>query len=191
MTAASLFARTDRELWLLTAAAAGRGGGLIATFVSQASIVPDLPRVLVGLAKQHHTHGLVEASGAFALHLLGEKQLDWVWRFGLCSGRDVDKFDGLAVTARATGSPLLSDALGWLDCRVEARLDTGDRTVCLAEVVRSQVGGSAPPLTMSRMLALAPPDRLKELLEQMTRDVAVDATLIRAWRAGNPRFNQP
>jgi hypothetical protein len=54
MTVASLFARTDRELWLLTAAARGRRGGLIATFVSQASIVPDLPRVLVGLAKQHY-----------------------------------------------------------------------------------------------------------------------------------------
>ncbi len=57
--AAALFARTDRELWLLTAAAGGRRGGLIATFVSQASIVPDLPRVVVGLAKQHHTWQLV------------------------------------------------------------------------------------------------------------------------------------
>jgi flavin reductase (DIM6/NTAB) family NADH-FMN oxidoreductase RutF len=191
MTAASPFARTDRELWLLTAAAGGRRGGLIATFVSQASIVPDLPRVLVGLAKQHHTHGLVEASGAFALHLLGEEHLDCVWRFGLRSGRDGDKLDGLTVAAGPTGSPLLSDALGWLDCRVEARLDTGDRTVYLAEVVCSHAGGSAPPLTMSRMLALAPPDRLKELREQMTRDVTVDAAMIRAWRAGNPLFGQP
>src|SRR6516225_194631 len=97
MTPASLFARTDRELWLLTAAAGGRRGGLIATFVSQASIVPDLPRVVVGIAKQHHTWGLIEASGAFALHLLSADELDWVWRFGLQSGRDSDKLDGLAT----------------------------------------------------------------------------------------------
>ena len=82
MTPASLFARTDRQLWLLTAAAGGRRGGLIATFVGQASIVPDLPRVVVGIARQHHTHELVEASSAFALHLLGEEHLDRVWRFG-------------------------------------------------------------------------------------------------------------
>ena len=48
--AAALFGRTDRELWLVTASAGGGRGGLIATFVSQASIGPDLPRVVVGLA---------------------------------------------------------------------------------------------------------------------------------------------
>src|SRR5688572_20567317 len=106
--AAALFARTDRELWLLTAAAGGRRGGLIATFVSQAALVPELPRVLVGLAKHHHTRGLVEAGNAFALHLLGEEHLEWVWRFGLRSGRDVDKLEGIAATAGATGSPILA-----------------------------------------------------------------------------------
>jgi flavin reductase (DIM6/NTAB) family NADH-FMN oxidoreductase RutF len=183
MTPASLFARTDRELWLLTAAAGGRRGGLIATFVSQASIVPDLPRVVVGIAKQHHTWGLIEASGAFALHLLGEEQLDWVWRFGLRSGRDADKLHGMPVVAGATGSPILTGALGWLECRVEARMDTGDRTLYLAEVVREEVVRDAPPLTAWRMIQLAPPERLRELKEQMARDIAIDAAAIRAWRA--------
>src|SRR5215831_15768169 len=99
---ANVFAQLDRELWLLTAAAGDRRGGLIATFVSQASIVPEMPRVLVGLARQHHTWGLVEAAGAFALHLLAEDQLDRVWRFGLESGRDGDKLAGLPVRVGAT-----------------------------------------------------------------------------------------
>src|SRR5438874_504064 len=120
--------RLDRELWLVTAQAVGRRGGLIATFVTSASIVPEMPRVLVGLARQHHTWGLVEESGALALHLLGVEHLDWVWRFGLQSGRDGDKFGGLAVETTPAGSPLLVDALAWLDCKVEARLETGDRT---------------------------------------------------------------
>jgi flavin reductase (DIM6/NTAB) family NADH-FMN oxidoreductase RutF len=185
MTAASLFARTDRELWLVTAAAGGRRGGLIATFVSQASIVPDLPRVLVGLAKQHHTHGLIEASGAFALHLFGQEHLDWVWRFGLRSGRDGDKLAGLPTTAAATGSPILTGALGWLDCRVESRMDTGDRTVYLAEVVREESIGDGAPLTARRMVELAPPERRRDLNEQMARDIAIDAAAIRAWRAAH------
>src|SRR5436309_14934731 len=137
-TASALFAQVDRQLWLVTAAAGACRGGLIATFVSEASIVPDLPRVVVGLARHHHTWELVEASGAFALHLLGEEQLPWVWQFGLQSGRDADKLAGLAVRSGSTGSPLLSDALRWLDCRVEARRETGDRTLYLAEVVQAQ-----------------------------------------------------
>src|SRR5260370_30940472 len=91
---ASLFARFDREIWLLTSQADGRRGGLIATFVNQASIVPEMPRVLVGLAKQHYTWELVQASGVFALHLLGQRHLDWVYCFGLSSGRQGDKFAG-------------------------------------------------------------------------------------------------
>ena len=183
----AVFEQLDRELWLVTAAAGPRRGGLIATCVSQASIVPGLPRVLVGLVKQHHTWELVEAGGAFALHLLGEEHLDWVWRFGLRSGRDGDKLADLSARAGPTGSPLLEGALAWLDCRVEARLDAGDRTVYLAEVVAAELSRPGPPLTLRRLLPLAPPEKLHELKEQMTREAAADARAILGWRSGSAR----
>ncbi len=162
----------DRELWLVTAEHATRRGGLIATFVSNASIVPELPRMLVGIAKQHHTHGLIEANGAFTLHLLDESHVEWVWRFGLQSGHDVDKFAGMP--------PL--DPVAWMRCRVETSLDTGDRTIFLAEVLAGKLEKQTPPLTLKRLLQLAPPERLRELRDGMTRDAAGDAAAIRAWR---------
>jgi flavin reductase (DIM6/NTAB) family NADH-FMN oxidoreductase RutF len=181
-TAAAVFAQLDRELWLVTAAAGARRGGLIATFVSQASLVVDLPRVSVGLAHQHYTHDLVEASNAFALHLLGEAHLDWVWRFGLRSGRDGDKLQGLTVETALTGSPILPSALGWLDCRVEARLDTGDRTIYLGDVICARLNSHDRPLTMKRLVRLASPAQLRELKELVARDSTVDAAAIHAWR---------
>jgi flavin reductase (DIM6/NTAB) family NADH-FMN oxidoreductase RutF len=181
-----VFAQLDRELWLLTAAADGRRGGLIATFVNQASIVPDLPRVIVGLAKQHCTWGLVEAAGAFALHLLAEEQLDWVWRFGLLSGRDLDKLADMPARAGVTGAPIVTAAPASLECRVEARWDGGDRTVYLAEVLAGEVVRPGPFLTMKRLLQLAPPARLAELKDGLARDAAVDAEAIRAWRGRAP-----
>jgi flavin reductase (DIM6/NTAB) family NADH-FMN oxidoreductase RutF len=180
---ADVLNRLDRELWLVTAAAGGQRGGLIATFVSSASIVPTMPRVLLGLARQHHTWGLVEASGAFALHLLGEEHLDLVWRFGLPSGRAVDKLAGLAAEVGVTGSPLLTNVLGRLECRVETRWDTGDRTVYLAEVVDGGMLREGTILTAARMLQLAPPEKRAALKESLQRDAAVDAAAITAWRA--------
>jgi flavin reductase (DIM6/NTAB) family NADH-FMN oxidoreductase RutF len=162
----------DREIWLVTAAHEGRCGGLIASFVNQASIVPDLPRMLVGIAKQHHTWSLIEASGALTLHLLDETQMDWVWRFGLQSGHVTDKFAGLPELA-----PVAS-----MNCRVETSLDTGDRTLYLAEVLDSRLEKQTPPLTLKRLLQLAPPERLRELRDGMMRDAAIDAAAIRAWR---------
>lgn len=180
--AADLFGLIDRELWLITAQVGLRRGGLIATFVSHASLVPELPRVLTAIAKQHDTWRLVESSGAFGMHLLTERHLELVWRFGLSSGRDADKFAGLEAEQGATGSPLLKDCLGWLDCRVETSLDTGDRTAYLAEVVAARRSSNEKPLTMQRLLELAPPDKLVRLRELRERDSEIDARAILAWR---------
>ena len=159
---------------------------MIATFVSHASLAPELPRVLMAVASQHFTWELIEANGAFGLHLIGEEQLDWVWRFGLPSGRDTDKLAGLAIETAVTGSPLLPGALGWLDCRVEARLDTGDRTAYLAEVVAARTIRNSRPLTLQRLLQLAPVERKQELRALRQRDAAIDAKAILAWRAARP-----
>lgn len=184
-TSATIFAQLDREIWLVTARDGARRGGLIATFVNQASIVPELPRVVVGIAKHHHTWELIEASGAFALHLLGEDQLDLVWRLGLGSGRDHDKLAGLAVRAGTTGSPLLSDVLAWLDCRVEAKLDTGDRTLYLAEVVQAECVRTQQPLTTRRLVGRVPPEHLTRLQDALAHDSALDAAAIIAWRGAS------
>jgi flavin reductase (DIM6/NTAB) family NADH-FMN oxidoreductase RutF len=178
----ALFAELDRELWLLTAAYGASRSGLIATFVSQASIVPELPRVVVGVARQHYTWKLVEQSGAFALHLFDEEHLHWVWRFGLRSGENDDKLEGLSTRTGKTGSPILSEALAWLEARVEGRFDIGDRTLFLGEIVDGQWHHRVPPLTFRHLLRLAPADKLQQMKEQMAHDQAVDAVAIRAWR---------
>lgn len=174
--------KLNPELWIITAADGVRRGGLIATFVVRASIVPEMPRMLVGLSKCHHTHDLVRDSGAMGLHLLREDQCDLVWRFGLQSGRDTDKFAGLARRPGQTGAPLLNDALATLEGRSETRLDIGDRTVFLVEILAGTEPRDSSPLRMQTMLAAAPPDRRQQLKHQLTADATRDANLIRAWR---------
>jgi flavin reductase (DIM6/NTAB) family NADH-FMN oxidoreductase RutF len=178
-----VYAQLDPPLWLVTAADGARRGGLIATTVTQASIVAELPRQLITIAQRNNTHALIEASGAFAMHLIDETQLDLVWRFGLQSGRDVDKLAGLQFHTGATGSPLLPEALAWFDCRVEARMDSGDRTDYLAAVVDGRLQRTDPPLTSRRFFAIAPPDKQKIMTEQYDRDARLDAEAIEQWRA--------
>src|SRR5206468_11497871 len=98
-----------------------------------------------------------------------------------------DKLAGLEVGDAATGSPILAGALAWLDCRVEASLETGDRTVYLAEVVACNNVKGGPPLTLKRMLALAPSDKRLELKSALQRDAQIDAAAIRAWRGRTRR----
>ena len=177
-----LLEHNDPLLWIVTASAGDRTGGLVATFVNSASIVPECPRVTVGLAHSHHTWELVEASDAFALHLITGSQVDWIWRFGLQSGHRLDKLAGMKWHPGKTGSPLLDEAMGWLECRVEMRMDTGDRTLYLAEVIAAQSTIQAVPLTLKRALELATPDQVRELKRQRLEDAALDAEAIRRWR---------
>src|SRR5207248_583989 len=111
-----------------------------------------------------------------------EEQLDWAWRFGLESGHDTDKLAGVPVRSGVTGAPVLTEAPAFLECRVEARLETGDRTVYLAEVVEGRVVRAGPVLTLRRAVQLASPEQLRRLREGLTKDAVVDTAAIRAWR---------
>jgi flavin reductase (DIM6/NTAB) family NADH-FMN oxidoreductase RutF len=183
---AEVWRRIDREVWLVSAAAGVRRGGLIATFVTQAALPPELPRVLIGLAAQHHTRHLLEESRAFALHLIAEENLEWVWRFGLQSGRDADKFAGLTVSEGGTGAPLLADAPAWLECRVEGSWDIGGRVMYVGEIVDGGPRLDRKILTTARLLELAPPEKLARLRELVRQDSELEVAAIRRWRADSP-----
>jgi flavin reductase (DIM6/NTAB) family NADH-FMN oxidoreductase RutF len=177
----------DPPLWLVTAAHGPERGGFIATFAVRASIVGSLPRMILGVAKQHHTWGLIEASGRFALHLLYSDQMDLVWRFGGQTGRNTDKLRGLPTRESPGGSRLITNTLAWLDCRVEARMDTGDRTIYLAAVEGGGTNGHAHPLTAGQLFANAPEERRRQLDTLYARDEAIDAEAILRWRAEQAR----
>jgi len=184
----SVYDLYDPPLWLVTAAEStephSSRGGCIATFVARASIVPELPRMIAGIARQHYTWRMIEASGRFAVHLLAADGLDLVWRFGLTSGRDTDRFAGLPDARTPLGSPFIDRALAWLDCRVETSMSTGDRSVYLAAVRGGGVidAAAGPPLTAGQLMARAPEDKRAELDRLYARDGRIDADAIQTWR---------
>lgn len=178
----AIFHLYDPPLWLVTARAQAARGGCIATSVTRASIVNELPRVLIAIAKHHHTWRLIEASGLFALHLLAEDDLDAVWRFGLASGHHTEKFTDLESATTQNLSPHYTRACAWMDCRVEARLDIGDRTTYLAEITGGALIRRVPVLSVAGLLRQAPPDRHAELKRLYARDQNTDRAAILAWR---------
>ena len=177
-----VYAQLDPPLWLVTAADGGRRGGLIATTVAQASIVAEMPRQLITVGKRHNTHALIEGSGAFAMHLIDETQLDLVWRFGLQSGRDVRQVCRPGVSHRIDRKPALARGVGLVRLPGGRRMDSGDRTIYLAAVVDGRLERTDPPLTNRRFFELAPPDKQKIMDEQYEQDARLDALSIQEWR---------
>lgn len=177
-----IFGLYDPPLWLITARAGERRGGLIATSVVRASILAERPRLLIAIAKHHHTWGLIEASGGFSAHLLPSGHLEAVWRFGLATGHRTDKFAGLNPGETPDGHPLYAPALCWMDCRLEQAMDIGDRGACLAGVVGGAILAKGAVLTFGVLRREAPPERKAELDRLYRRDQGIDAAAIQAWQ---------
>ena len=138
------------QLWSPIAAVTscweGKPNAQIAVAISAASIVPDMPRVMVQIYKRNYSHDLIYQSGAFALNFLRKDQLHLIKDFGLVSGRDQDKLSGVAHELRDTGSPVLEECWGYMDCRVVNAMDGGDMTCFLGEVVDGETITEGEPL---------------------------------------------
>lgn len=178
----SLQRLVDREVWIVTAAAAGRQGGLTATWVAQASIDRERPVILAGLAPNHFTAELVEEGQAFVAHLLTESQAELAWNFARDSGRQRDKLAGQATTQSSAGCPILPDCLAWFDCRVFARYDAGDRLFYWADVVAAEKRGTGSPLREHAFISSLTDDQRKLLATQREADVQIQRPLADQWR---------
>jgi flavin reductase (DIM6/NTAB) family NADH-FMN oxidoreductase RutF len=144
----------------ITTAHGGQANGQIAVSALNASILRDHPRILTDIWKANFTHHLLLESGVFALHLLGEQNLNLIEQLGIRSGRDGDKLAGLRLETRQTGSPILLDTLSYVEARVRATLDAGDMTVFLADILDGGILNPGSPLTWPAARAFIPQDWL-------------------------------
>jgi len=179
----------DRELWVVTAADGQRRGGLVATWVIAASIDRERPMLLAALGANHFTTELVQASKAFAAHLLRPEQIELAWNFARDSGRQRDKLAGLAVEQHVTGTPVLVDCLARFDCRVFARYDAGDRLLFWGDVVAADGRWSLPTtcaLREQEFFAKLTETQRQQLKADRDRDAAAGQPLHDAWRLKKP-----
>ena len=158
----------------------GRNNVQIAVAVCGASIVPEMPRVLLQIYKNNHSHGMIYDSGAFALNFLRPDQLDLIKAFGFVSGRDQDKLKDIPFRPGMAGSPLLEECWGYLDCRVVNAMDGGDMTCFLADVVDGDTLVEGEPLLWRDARRRLP----AEWMEEWDRKISGEIEL------SKPRMNQ-
>ncbi|GIV76359.1 flavin reductase family protein [Litorilinea aerophila] len=133
---------------VVTAVHQGQRVGITASSFSSVSLEP--PQVLICVARRLYTHQVIQQSRAFAVNLLGTEHLEWGMRFAGMIPEIEDRFQGIECSTAATGSPILTDALGWLDCEVRHAYDGGDHTIFVGEVVACGARDGESPLLYYR-----------------------------------------
>jgi flavin reductase (DIM6/NTAB) family NADH-FMN oxidoreductase RutF len=134
-------------LYVISVAAGGEEHGMTANWVMQAAFEP--PMVVVALENTSKTLGMVRDSRHFAVNVVLATQRDLAGKLGRSSEQAPQKLKGIKTKpAPVSGTPVLTDCLGWVECRVVATLPSGDHTLVLGEIVAAGVEHEGQPLTM-------------------------------------------
>jgi len=123
----------------------GRDHGMTVSAFCSVSLEP--PLVLACIDRSATVLEALAAGGTYAITVLAESQEALSRRF---ASEVDDRFDGVGYTRAPGGSALLDDALAWLECRVEARVDAGDHVVVIGRVEFAEVSERAGPLLYYR-----------------------------------------
>lgn len=129
---------------IVSSAFGGIQHGMTVSSFTSLSLEP--PLVLVSLSRLARTYHLVQASGVFAVTILGRDQQDVSERFAGRTPEDEDRFAGLDTFTLRTGAPLLAGGLAFFDCRVQYTHDFGDNTLFVGEVVAADGSQTGEPL---------------------------------------------
>ncbi len=115
---------------IITAASPEGPVGFTASSVASLSLDPLL--VMVGVSEGSETLSAIRSSGAFAVNILGRQQVGMARRFA--SADRERRFVGLDLAGAATGAPLLTGSLAWLDCSLHTEVPAGDHVVAIGQV---------------------------------------------------------
>lgn len=119
-------------------------GGMTASSFSSVSLNP--PLVSVCVARHLAMHTRIDQAGVFAVNILSKNSVDDGRRFAGMLPGVTNKFEGVEYATAVTGSPLLANTLGWVDCKVWARHDGGDHTIFVGEVLDAGIDKTGAPL---------------------------------------------
>lgn len=118
--------------------------GMTASSFTSVSLNPYL--ILVCVAKKLYTHEVLLKSRVFAVNILNHTQIEIAQIFAGMRPEITDRFAHVGYTTAQTGSPILPDVAGWLDCQKYQSVEAGDHTIFIGEVIAAHGAADKSPL---------------------------------------------
>ncbi|ESA32056.1 family transcriptional regulator [Leptolyngbya sp. Heron Island J] len=120
--------RISSGLYILTARKGEATSAMLASWVIQTSFQPL--GLAVAIAKDRAIESLLHGEDCFVLNILEEGNYQPLMKHFLKRfPPGADRFAGITTYDANNGSPILADALAYLECRVLTRLDAGDHWI--------------------------------------------------------------
>ncbi len=130
--------RISGGLYIITTKKGDRSGAMVASWVTQASFDP--PGFTVAVAKDRAIESLLQVGDQFILNILEEGNYQTLMKHFLKRfGPGEDRFAGVNTHTANNGSPILADALAYLECEVVSRMECADHWIVYNKVTDGRV----------------------------------------------------
>jgi flavin reductase (DIM6/NTAB) family NADH-FMN oxidoreductase RutF len=96
------------------------------------------------------THRLIADGGAFSVNLWDATNTRPFVKFSKPAIKDGMALNGWSIEESATGVPIFTDAIAWMDCELRESIDCGSHTFFIGELVDAGINDDeARPASMS------------------------------------------
>jgi flavin reductase (DIM6/NTAB) family NADH-FMN oxidoreductase RutF len=118
--------------------------GFTASWMMQCAAEP--PSVAIAVKKTHRSYEMIRRANCFAVNVLASGQKYVAEHFFGPPERFIEKFEGFPYREEKTGSPILEDAMAYLDCKLLGSFEFGDHAIFVGEVVAADQARDEKPL---------------------------------------------
>ena len=129
--------RVPSGVFILTVGTGPRATGMLSSWVMQAGFEP--PMVSAAVKQGRYVCDWLTQGQPFVLNLLDESQAKLMKHFSRGFEPGAPAFEGLEFSHCARGVPILTEALGHMECEPVRHVDSGDHRLFLANVVRGKL----------------------------------------------------
>ena len=130
--------RISGGLYIITAQKGDVKSAMLASWVSQASFEP--PGMTIAVAKDRAIESLMHPGDRFVLNVLEEGKYQPLMKHFLKRFKPgADRFAGVKTQTAENGSPILTDALAYLECEVVSRMECADHWIVYSKINRGRV----------------------------------------------------
>jgi flavorubredoxin/flavin reductase (DIM6/NTAB) family NADH-FMN oxidoreductase RutF len=130
--------RLSGGLYIITASKGDSSSAMLASWVTQASFEPL--GLTIAVSNDRAIDSLMQVGDKFVLNVLEEGNYQMLMRHFLKRfAPGADRFEGVKTQAAANGSPILQDALAYIECEVASRMACADHHIVYATVDTGRV----------------------------------------------------
>lgn len=130
--------RLSGGLYIITAQKGEVNSAMLASWVAQASFQPM--GLSIAVAKDRAIEALMHVGDKFVLNVLAEDNYQALMKHFLKRfAPGADRFAGIKIQPANNGCPILTDAVAYLECEVQSRMELSDHHIVYATVDTGRV----------------------------------------------------